>query len=202
MDQKVVYGVLGGLIVTAFLIWWCHKNMACGKCKKSKTEEVKPYSLMGPTAAKPPRGYMFQNTGGPFKIMMVEKSGAFPQTPTLTLYVDAKGQATVSSAMTIYKPRIRRHEARYNINPRTGNETAVPVGEPNTYWCTYDTKEGLVLGLGENPTPLSTLVVADTYVPLGTFSMQVQGSGVAGMQAIPEESQRGACQYRLKKPSE
>ena len=201
MDQKVFFGLIGAVIVTALLLLWCHKNVACGG--KCKSEVAAP--RIGPAADLTPRGYAFQNTGGAFQIQMVEKSTALPETPTLTLYIDNQGQATVSSAMTTYKPRIRRHEARYNKNPRTGNETRVPVDLPATFWCTYSTEEGLQLGTGAEPSPLSTLIIADTYVPLGSFSMQIKGSGVTGMRPIPKETkalQNQPCRYQLKKPYE
>lgn len=194
LDKKVILGAIAALIVTVVLIAWCHNNMACGSCKKKTTSAPPPSQDSG--------GYQFQNTGGAFKIMMVQKNtAAFPQTPALTLFVDATGQATASSAMTIYQPQVRRHHVRYAINPATGDENRVPVGTPNTYWCTYDTDNGLVLGLGTTPSPESTLLTADTYVPLGVFSMQVQGPGISGMQAIPQAAPRaGACRWKLKKP--
>ena len=202
MDQKILLGLIGAIVITVLLILWCHNNIAC---KDGEKEEEVPVSRIGPEARLPPRGYVFQNAGGPFKIVLNEKSDKFPQTPSLTLYVDNKGEAIVSSAMTIYKPRIRRHNARYNKNPKTGDETVVPVGSPNTYWATYNAKEGLQLGLGDIPTPYSTLVIGADYVPLGVFSMEIEGNGITGMQAIPEEppnKQRLACKYRLKKPYE
>lgn len=206
LDTKILLGLLGAVIVTALLIYWCHKNMACGgKRADSGPEGSSAVPRIGPAADITPRGYAFQNTGGAFQIQLIEKSTKFPETPTLTLYIDNKGQATISSAMTTYNPRIRRHEARYNKNPATGNETGVPVDVPGTFWCTYDIKEGLYLGSGAVPSPLSTLIIADTYVPLGSFSMRIQGSGITGMQPIPEESQaeqNKTCRYRLKKPFE
>ena len=201
IDPQILLGLMGAVIVTILLILWCHNNMACGECKDEEESKV-PVSRgarLPPTAA----GYVFQNTGGPFKIVLNEKSEKFPQTPSLTLYVNNKGEAIVSSAMTIYKPRIRRHNVRYNKNPTTGDETAVPVSSPNTYWATYNAKEGLQLGLGDTPTPYSTLVIGADYVPLGVFSMEIQGNGITGMQAIPElPPNKQACTYRLKKPYE
>lgn len=205
MDKRVIFGLIGAVLATIALLLWCHKNVACGGKCKSKESAPLPPPRIGPAADLTPRGYTFQNTGGAFQIQMVEKSTALPETPTLTLYIDNQGQATVSSAMTTYKPRIRRHNARYNKNVSTGNETRIPVDLPATFWCTYSIEDGLQLGSGATPTPLSTLTIADTYVPLGSFSMQIQGAGISGMKPIPVESaakRREPWRYRLKKPYE
>lgn len=191
--DKVLLGLGGAILLTVLAIcWW----QACQEKPRTKVLEEVPPAPLAPT------GYTFQNSQGSFAVRLLETSVHFPQTPTLTLFVDEQGQATVSSAKTIYKPRIRRHHARYNIDTESGDQTTVPVTTPHTFWVTYSESDGLHLGLGTTPTPLSTLVVADTYVPLGAFRVEVSGSGVSNLTPFSLPSPGGACRWRLKKPWE
>lgn len=196
MASDTVLALAGAAVVTGIMVALCHYRMQCGQCGETKVDNgttVTPVRRdAGDTFA-----YRFNNAGGAFRVVLRERSGAFPQTPALTLFVDASGQATVSSAKTIYKPRIRRHHARY------AQDVPVPVGVPHTFWLTYDVHDGLQLGLGTSPGAESTLLVADTYMPLGSFSCEVQGPGVEALTPItPPTRGSPVCRYRLRKPYE